>query len=338
MFYINLVRIRLPNSNEIKEYLKVLKFVYCICYTALYILKQLRIFIYLIGFISFSQADYNITNLKINDDRPHYSLKYTQNNKVIFTSYLLAKNGKIKKKGGNPIITVFEGLISANGQIINEKPILIDSKELIGNITSATLSNDGKRLFISTHYNAKDKPIGNFKATNFTIKVGEYITGKGWTNFKVLPFCKARYSYGHPVFSNDGKTLFFIANIRGGKETTKGGSDIFKVDVLENGTYSDPKNLGPKVNSYSREMFPFLSADNTLYFSSDRPNGFGGFDLYKSEMNADGIFEKAEKMPKPINSEKDDFSIVINKNSISGYFSSKRLKGKGDDDIYYFSK
>lgn len=301
-------------------------------------MKQLFIFFYLISLGCFSQVNYNVLNLKINDDRPHYSIKYTQNNKVIFTSYLLNKNGKIKNKNGSPIITVFEGDIADHGEIVNEKPIEIDPKALIGHITSATFSHDGTRLFITTHHNAKDTTKGNFKATNFTIKVGEFEVGKGWTNFKVLPFCEAKYSYGHPAFSSDGKTLYFIANIRGGKNTTKGGSDIFKVDILENGTYSEPKNLGGQVNSYSREMFPFFSADNTLYFSSDRPNGFGGYDLYKSKRRDDGVFEKAEKMPKPINSVKDDFNFIVNKNNKTGYFSSKRLKGKGDDDIYFFDK
>lgn len=85
-------------------------------------------------------------------------------------------------------------------------------------------------------------------------------------------------------------------------------------------------------------MFPFFSANNTLYFSSNRPGGFGGYDLYKSEMNAEGVFETAEKMPKPINSVKDDFNFITKDNDSSGYFSSKRLKGKGDDDIYFFNK
>ncbi|GAA4239033.1 hypothetical protein GCM10022291_31780 [Postechiella marina] len=300
-------------------------------------MKHFYKIIYLIGLVSFSQnLNYNLTNLKINDDRPHYSIKYAQGNKVVFTSYLLSKNGKVKKSGGSPVIAVYEGAVSPDGQITNHKPIEIDSKQLIGNVTSATFSRDGKQLFLSAHYNAKDKPKGTFKATNFTIKVGEYVNGKGWTNFKVLPFCKPRYSYGHPVFSTDGKTMYFIANIRGGKETTKGGSDIFKVNVLENGSYSEPKNLGSKVNSYSREMFPFVSNDNTLYLSSDRSNGYGGFDLYRCKMLEDGTFAKAEKMPKPINSVKDDFNFIINSSNSSGYLSSKRLKGKGDDDIYYF--
>ena len=53
-------------------------------------------------------------------------------------------------------------------------------------------------------------------------------------------------------------------------------------------------------------------------------------------MNEDGSFGKSEKMPKPINSNKDDFSLITT-DSKTGYLSSKRLKGKGDDDIYYFT-
>lgn len=296
-------------------------------------------FSFLFSLVCISQnANVVISNLKINDERPHYAIKYFGNNKVVFTSYQLTKKGRVKKIQGNPVLTVFEGSISGSGEIVNETPVKIDAKQLISHVSSATFSNDGKQLFLATHYNSKDKIKGNYKATNFTIKVGEYSKDKGWTNFKVLPFCKARYSYGHPVFSVDGKTLYFIANVKGGKETAKGGSDIFKVDILEDGTYTSPKNLGSKVNSYSREMFPFISADNTLYFSSNRPNGFGGYDLYKSKMNPDGAFEKAEKLPKPINSVKDDFNFIINNTNSSGYFSSKRLKGKGDDDIYYFTK
>ena len=47
-------------------------------------------------------------------------------------------------------------------------------------------------------------------------------------------------------------------------------------------------------------------------------------------------FEKAVKLPKPINSISDDFCFIINSNTNSGYFSSKRDGGKGDDDVYYF--
>ena len=299
--------------------------------------KLLYCFILSTFHFSFSQGEaFTITNLQINNELPHFGLMLFQDSRIIFTSYLLTNKGRVKMVGGNPILTIFEGTLSSLGEIENVNPVQINPQEDISHITSATMTHDGKQLYLTTNYSNKDRPKGDFKDTNFHIKVGEFVEGVGWTNFKVLPFCDPKYSYGHPTLSYDGKTMFFIANIRGGKETTKGGSDIFKVQVLGNNTFSEPKNLGSSINSYSREMFPFMAADNTLYFASNRPNGFGGYDIYKSTMNKDGSFNKAEKMPEPINSNQDDFCFVIDSENTSGYFSSKRLEGKGDDDIYCF--
>ena len=301
------------------------------------IMKKSVFYIFLlIGFIAYSQNEsYSIVNLSINNDKPHFGLVVNQNGNVVFTSFLLNIKGKIEKAQGNPILSLFEGHKENDGEIINVKQLQID--EHIGKITSATFSPDGEKLYITTNYGSrKDKPKG-VSSTNFHIEVGEYIEGVGWTNFKVLPFCKTRYSYAHPSISTDGRAIYFIANIKGGKHTTRGSSDIFSVKILEDDTYGTPENLGSKVNSYSREMFPFISKDSTLYFASNRPNGVGGYDIYKSVMNTEGSFEKATLLPKPINSNKDDFCFIINANN-TGYFTSKRTGGKGDDDIYYFTK
>ncbi|NMH86684.1 TolB family protein [Flavivirga algicola] len=301
-------------------------------------LKLFFYILFLIGLIGFSQTkDYTVKNLDINTKYPHFGLMQISDSKVVFTSYLLDKKGRVKRFEGNPILTIYEGDLLDEGSINNIKLVQIDPKQHISHITSATISPDGKHIYLATNYTRKNMPKGNFKESNFHISVGEFMAGLGWTNFRVLPFCNPKYSYAHPALSKDGKTLYFTANIRGGRENTRGGSDIFKVDIFDGGTYGEPKNLGSKVNSYSREMFPFISADNTLYFASNRPNGFGGFDIYKSIMNEDGTFKKAVKMPKPLNSKQDDFSLIIDAENKTGYFSSKRQGGKGDDDIYFFN-
>ncbi|WP_308991199.1 hypothetical protein QLS71_002030 [Mariniflexile litorale] len=268
----------------------------------------------------------------MNTKYPHLGLMLVSDSRIIFTSYLLDDRGRLKKDQGSPVLSIYEGQLSENGAIQDIKNIEIASNEKIKYITSATLSPDNKKLYLTTKANS------GFNEDNFEIKVGEFKKGEGWTHFKTLPFCNSKYSYAHPAISKDGKTLYFTSNIRGGKETTKGGSDIFKVNILDNNTFSEPINLGSKVNSYSKEMFPFIAEDNTLYFASNRPNGYGGFDIYKSKMTVNGDFEKAEKLPKPINSPQDDFSLVIDRVNKTGYFSSKRDGGKGDDDIYYFLK
>ena len=55
-------------------------------------------------------------------------------------------------------------------------------------------------------------------------------------------------------------------------------------------------------------------------------------------MNNDGTFEKAEKLPQPMNSKQDDFCLIMDVENKTGYFSSKRPEGKGDDDIYFFKQ
>lgn len=300
----------------------------------------LCVFYCFLGLISFSQSEqFIVKNIRLNDDKPHFGLSTSQENRVLFTSYMLNKKGKVKIYLGNGILIIYKGNKTETGDIKNIEPLLIDSKEDISYITSAYLTSDGNTLYVTTNYtNRKNRPKEDFKETNFHIEKAEYVNGIGWTNFTVLTFCKPRYSYAHATVSPDGKTLYFTANIRGGKNSAKGTSDIFQVEIFEDGVYGEPINLGYKVNSYSAEMFPFMSSDNTLYFSSNRPNGIGKFDIYKSVMNEEGVFEKAQVLPEPINSKEDDFCFTIDVNSKSGYFSSKRSEGKGDDDIYYFTR
>ncbi|RED46011.1 TolB family protein [Seonamhaeicola aphaedonensis] len=302
-------------------------------------MKRLCPVIFFFGFLSFSQSEeYTVTNIQLNNEFPHFGLMPTSNGEVVLTSFLLDKKGRVQQFQGESTFGVYKGIIDATGDIQNVHPIKIDSKQNKSHITSAAISPDGKRIYITIRYTNKNKPKGDFNINNFHIEVGEYKEDLGWTNFKVLPFCKPKYSYAHPSLSSDGKTLYFTANFRGGKETTKGGSDIFKVSILDNQTYTEPENLGSEVNSYSREMFPVITNDNTLYFASNRPSGYGGYDIYKSVMKETGTFAKAEKLPKPLNSVKDDFSLITFDAEASGFLSSKRPEGKGDDDVYYFTK
>lgn len=298
--------------------------------------KSLVFSLILLSNLGYNQS--KVKNLELNTKYPHFGVSLFGANQILFTSYKLNKKGKVKQAfDGQGILMIYKGTITADGNIQNIEDIIIDPKSGLENITSATVSPNGNKIFITTTYTNKNRPKGSYNKANFHIEIGEYKAGIGFTNFKVLQFCKPKFSYAHPALSADGKTLYFTANFKGGRETTKGASDIFKVDVLDNTTFGDIKNLGSKVNSYSREMFPTVSADGTLYFASNRPNGLGGYDLYQSKIKEDGTYKKAEKLPKPINSKEDDLSLVMFTNNKTGFIVSKRKGGEGDDDIYYFT-
>lgn len=138
------------------------------------------------------------------------------------------------------------------------------------------------------------------------------------------------HSVGHATVSKDGERLYFASDMPG----SIGGTDIY-VSFKEGGTWGSPRNLGKKINTEGNEMFPFISEDNKLYFSSNGLSGLGGLDVYSAEMENEE-FKTPKNVGYPVNSSKDDFSFYISPDNKTGFFSSNRPGGKGDDDMYAF--
>ncbi len=154
-----------------------------------------------------------------------------------------------------------------------------------------------------------------------------------WSNEKELAINSKEYSVGHPSLSADGKTLYFASDMPGGL----GGSDIYKMAVNEDGTFGEPENLGSEINSEGKEMFPWITNEGMLFYSSDGKLGLGGLDVFAVIPNKDGSINKVMNVGKPVNSEKDDFALIMNNDNMSGYVSSNRETGSGSDDIYSFN-
>ncbi|UII77235.1 OmpA family protein [Flagellimonas sp. HMM57] len=158
------------------------------------------------------------------------------------------------------------------------------------------------------------------------------LRGGEWTEAEEVPFNSETYSVGQPALSPDGNFLFFVSDMPG----SIGGTDIFMVELLEDGGFSEPVNLGPTINTSGREMFPFVTGEK-LYFASDGHLGLGGLDVFESELTSKG-FGAPVNLGKPLNSNKDDFAYIVKEHTKRGYFSSNRDGGKGDDDIYSFQR
>ena len=134
-----------------------------------------------------------------------------------------------------------------------------------------------------------------------------------------------------PSVSADGHWLLFASNRPGGQ----GGSDLWRCHRLANGDWSRPHNLGARVNTTGNEKFPFLHADgHTLYFVSDGWQGFGGYDVYFIDLDADdGSYPT--NLGLPINSEDDNLSFGVSADGLHAYFPG-HVSSSSSKDILYF--
>ena len=136
-----------------------------------------------------------------------------------------------------------------------------------------------------------------------------------------------------PSIASDGRTLYFASNRQGGK----GGMDIWKTYLNDNGDYETPVNLGDSINTIYDEMSPFIHPDNqTLYFSSNGMLGMGGKDIYYSRKNEKGEWGKALNIGYPINTYSDEINLVVNARGELAFFSSDKPGGFGKYDLYSF--
>jgi len=158
----------------------------------------------------------------------------------------------------------------------------------------------------------------------------EYKDNK-WQKPVPMPFNNNEYSVGHASLTADGKTMYFASDIPGGV----GGVDLYRTHRNPDGSWTEPENLGKKINTEGNEMFPFVHPDGMLFFASNGLLGLGGLDIFVAQIKEDG-FGKPENLGVPVNSSYDDFAFVMDDNQKSGYFSTNRPGGKGDDDIYLF--
>ena len=102
--------------------------------------------------------------------------------------------------------------------------------------------------------------------------------------------------------------------------------------------WSEPVNLGANINTEFWESSPSLSPDkNALYFSSDRPGGYGGKDLYVS-YRVNGKWLPAENMGPEINTAGDELAPFIHADNQTLYYTSNGLPGYGGTDIYMIKK
>ncbi|MDN4165942.1 OmpA family protein [Cytophagales bacterium LB-30] len=158
-------------------------------------------------------------------------------------------------------------------------------------------------------------------------------TPEGWS--APQPISKAintPYNEGTCTISADGRTL--IITSCAGRQSV-GGCDLY-ISYKEGEEWSEPKNLGPNVNTRSWESQPSLSADGrVLFWASDRPGGKGKTDIWMSTRNAQGEWTLAKNAGPSINTTRDELSPYFHFDQKTLFFSSNGYIGMGGYDVFY---
>lgn len=270
--------------------------------------------------------DYELQLMTKTNDTGDFGLSFYKEGKVVFAS-LRSAESSMYGWNNKPYLDLFEATVNKDNQLENIVPFpkSINTKTHESN---AVFSADGKIMYFS-RTNDKRVKVGDEKFASVKIFKAEWIEND-WKNVTELPFCSAEFSTQHPYLTTDGKKLFFSSDRPGGL----GSFDLYYVDVKEDGTYSEPVNLGEVINTPHLEQFPFVTSDGTLYFASNGHEGMGGLDIYMTKM-ADGKWMKPLDLGETINSGYDDFGYVLNEKTQEGYLSSNR---KGYDNLYSFKR
>ena len=277
---------------------------------------------------------FEIKNLAINTKYSEFSPMYYNDNQVVYASAKDSSflNTRRYKWNDQPYLDLYVAKINEESQDL--KNAIKFSKKINTKYheASVTFSPDNTTMYFTRNNFGKKLKRDKNGVNHLKIYRSTKVDGE-WTEATEVSFNSDNYSTGHPALSPNGKKLYFVSDMPG----SLGETDIFVVDVLENGAFSEPKNLGPEINTERKEMFPYINNEK-LYFSSNGHTGLGGLDIYEAFIGEDGGFGVATNLGQPVNSNLDDFSYIVNEETQKGFFASNRAGGKGDDDIYSFKR
>ncbi|MBK5278093.1 MAG: PD40 domain-containing protein [Bacteroidia bacterium] len=265
---------------------------------------------------------YRIKNLEaINTPLSEYAPVYL-NSELYFTSS--RGTGKIYEATGTPFSDLYKA--STKGAVVDVNTIATLPETInspVVNEGTITFSPDGKTMVFGK---------GNTGRRKGTSDVDLYLSrfrNGAWTEPQLININQPDVWESTPAFSPDGRTLYFSSNRKGGY----GGLDLYTAQMDSRGRFGKVRNLGPEINTAGDELFPFISDNGKMYFSSDGQPGYGMLDIFV--VNRANGKNKVDNLGQPVNSTGDDFGIFLFRPD-RGFFTSNRAEGKGDDDIYTF--
>jgi tetratricopeptide (TPR) repeat protein len=274
-------------------------------------------------------SNYQVYALEINSENADMGLVTYKNGYVFSSSRNI--NSSIEKKHtwtNQPFLKLF---YCDNIDNIESSPTLFSSDiRSKYNLGPVCFSNKEKEIWVTENYSSNNEKSNQNK---YKLKISQYKYSDGkWIKQKPFPYNNPNYNVAHPAISSDGNELYFSSDLPGGF----GGMDLYVCRKTKKG-WSAPVNLGSQLNTISNDVFPTILQDGTIYFSSDGLIGLGGLDLYYTK-NIDGNYLTPVNAGAPINSSADDFHLIYNSKNKKGFFSSNRIHGGFNDDLFSFIK
>lgn len=282
--------------------------------------------------------EFYLNKVTLNTGGSKFGPSYYQDKLVFASAVSNSETEKLYNWNKQPYLDLFIANVDDSGDLFNPS-------RLKGEINSpyheasATFTKDGKTVYF-TRNNYINGKIGEHKESSInTVRLKLYKATRNedsWGDIVELPFNSDQYSTGHPTLSLDEKKLYFSSDRKG----SIGMSDLWYVEINEDGSYSTPINMGSSINTEARESFPFISQENNLYFASDGHAGIGGYDTYVTPLDSIGANGIISHLGVPINSPFDDFGFIIKERMGVGYLSSNRdgNGGSANDNIFIVNK
>lgn len=187
---------------------------------------------------------------------------------------------------------------------------------------SSSLSGDGKTLLLYR----TDNYEGNIYLSRYD--------GEKWSTVEKLnDEVNTRYWESHATMSKDGRKLYFTSNRR----ESLGGLDIFVSERDSTGNWGVPSNAGPVINTPYNEETPFLANDDrSLFFSSRGHLNMGGYDIFRSDLDASGNWGPPVNLGYPVNTTDDDLFFTPVGNGSRGYTAKFDPDGYGKMDLFFY--
>src|SRR6478672_1531292 len=213
------------------------------------------------------------------------------------------------------LVNSYSKAVLINGQL-NEEP----SKGAIN------ISQDGAWLIFAGNFPGKG--FGDFDLYI------SYNTSKGWSEpINLGGNINTDFWESSPCLSPDKNALYFSSDRPGGY----GGKDLYASYRTASGRWTEAVNMGAKINTKGDELAPFIHADNnTLYYTSNGLDGYGGTDIYVSRKDTAGNWGTPENLGYPINTIENEGSLFVASDGVTAYYASDRADSRGGLDLYKF--